>query len=227
MLQLIGYDVTDLGGAHDALAKANEALAGSPDLCHNVPGGPWLVKTGKSVEHSLIKIDEAVAAAHKGVKPVPTRNLLALSLAQDGEELLGACRGFKKTEKWLAGKHIGFPLEDEGWFTPRVLAISFVLHGAESRDYPKLHHAILHRFEGCCNPLHTLWFVHTSLPPKEVCRYLEPYLPGGGKYELLVVQVRGPAVESGLKRVRTDVGWLWENGIQVRHRRPPEPVAHG
>jgi hypothetical protein len=63
--------------------------------------------------------------------------------------------------------------------------------------------------------------VRTSLPPEEVCRYLEPFLPNQDPEEpdgLLVLHARGPVVETGLERVREDVGWLWENGITVKVR---------
>jgi hypothetical protein len=144
---------------------------------------------------------------------------LGLTLAQDGEPLLGAHRGFDATAAWLSSER--FSLTDHGWHSPRVLYITFGLHDASAEDFRELGTAIWHRFHGCCRPLHSDWLVHTSLPPGEVCRYLETFLPknGAGAAELLVLHPRGPAVESGCEQIRTDVGWLWENGIDVKHRR--------
>jgi hypothetical protein len=234
MLHLIGYDLgskeKDNSKVYRALEKAIIGLAGGEAACHKVPGGPWLLKTQESIERVLIEVDRKVAAALRGLKPPLTRKLLALTLVRDDKELLlGAHRELNPTANWLSSK--GFTLHDDGWYAPRVLAIDFTLRGlspeATARENRKLRMAIWHRFHGCCNPLHTLWFVHTSLPPEEVCRYLETFLPqrkaGKGVKaagELLVLHARGPAVESGLERVRADVGWLWENGISVKDRWP-------
>lgn len=217
MLQLVNYDLGGQG-VHQALANAVATLSQS---CHNPRGGPWLLKTGCSVEAVLNELDTQIGAVLTGVRPPPTRKLLALGLADDSDQkVLGAQRGLSATADWLAGPAT-FPLYDDGWYSPRVLALDFGLHKATSSDYSKLHMAIWHRFRGCCNPLHTLWFVRTSLPPEEVCHYLEPFLPNRDPEEpdgLLVFHARGPAVETGLDRVREDVGWLWENGITVKVR---------
>lgn len=217
MLQLIGYDLEE---GWPTLKAAVQSLAG-PDIavnCHQIERGPWLLKTDETVEDVHKAVLEPVAAALKGSEPPITRKLLALLLAETKGPLLGAHRGFDSTAQWL--EDAGFPLFDEGWFSPRTLYIRTRLEEASAGDFHELRTAIWHRFHGCCKPLKSEWFVHTSLPPREVCRYLEPFLPeNADSAELLVLHPCGPAVESGFEQVRTDIGWLWENGIPVKHRR--------
>lgn len=224
-LQLIGFDLASKA-ERQALDKEVNKLAekaqkkvgtttGDPPFCYKVPGGPWLLKTEESVEQVFIKVDTEVAAVHQPGKP--TRRLLALVLANEGEELVGAHRGFDDTAKWLKG--VGFPLYNDEWYSPpRILAIRFALQAPARDDNRELHQAIWNRFHDCCKPLIGEWFVRTSQPPEEVCRYLEPFLPDKDRAELLVLHPRGPAAESGLERIRADTGWLWENGIPVKHR---------
>lgn len=220
MLQLVNYDLGG-DGVYPVLASAVASLSVSS---HNPGGGPWLLKTVHSVEYVLDHLEEPIRKFHTRIhqkgKPRFTRKLLALWLGDEGERLLGAHRGLDATRAWLT-QQLAIELYDDGWYSPRVLALDFGLHKSDDGDHHKLRMAIWHRFRGCCNPARTFWFVRTSLPPEEVCSYLEPYLPNRDPNEpdgLLVVHARGPVVETGLDRVRTDVGWLWENGLTVKVR---------
>lgn len=122
-------------------------------------------------------------------------------------------------------------LQDDEWRAPRVLIVVSTLWGASAADRSRLRQAIADRFPASCHPLYDLWLIQTSLAPAEVLDYLEEFLPdhkaGTGKKDGLLVLAAGHrAVESGLERVRKDVGWMWEHGVAVKHRRPPAPVAH-
>lgn len=225
MLQLIGYDLGS-GKGRKALDETIHELAGP--ACHNIPFAPWLIDCSQPAEDVLVEIDRAVEKAQRGLKsPQSTRRLLVMPLAGDGEPLLGACRGFETTREWLTERH--FELRDDGWRAPRVLIVAHTLWGkAKTAERRHLRQAICDRFPSCCHPLNALWLIGTDLAPAEVLRSLEGFLPdhkGEGTDGLLVFAADSRAVESGLDRVRTDVAWMWEHGVAVKHRRPPAPVA--